>query len=408
MEYLTPDVYVHEVPGGTRPIEAVGTSGAALLGTAPKADAPKLEPTLITSWHAFVERFVGPLDAARPPRSTPLVHAVRGFFENGGGRVFVVHLTDPSELQAGLDRLRSEDGAQIVAAPGATDFASYEALASHCAACGDRVAILDAPQQVDDLTSLTKTGSVAAPADPPTEGGSPRTRSTRSTAVGPPRQADGYAAYYYPWILVRDVLDPKAAPVAVPPSGHIAGLYARTDATRGVHKAPANEMLRGALGVTHRLDGEQQKLLNPQGVNAIRHFTDQGIVVWGARTVAPSSSEFRYVNVRRLTNMIKQSIQRSTRWIVFEPNDDRLWALVKRDLEAFLLTIWRDGALRGTTPEQAFFVKCDAETNSRESIDAGRLTALIGISPVKPAEFVIFQISQEVPAAAAETTEEEA
>lgn len=271
MEYLTPDVYVHEVPGGTRPIEAVGTSGAALLGTAPKADAPKLEPTLITNWHAFVERFVGPLDGSRPPRATPLVHAVRGFFENGGGRVFVVHLS-------------------------------------------------------------------------------------------------------------------------------------------GVHKAPANEMLRGALGVTHRLDGEQQKLLNPQGVNAIRHFTDEGIVVWGARTVAPSNSEFRYVNVRRLTNMIKQSIQRSTRWIVFEPNDDRLWALVKRDLEAFLLTIWRDGALRGTTPEQAFFVKCDAETNPRESIDAGRLTALIGISPVKPAEFVIFQISQEVPTAAVatEATEGEA
>jgi phage tail sheath protein FI len=399
---LTPDVYVREVPGGTKPIRAVGTSGCAFLGLVPKAEAPRLAPTLITSWGAFVDKFVGPSDGATRPKSTPLVHAVRGFFENGGGRVFIVGLGEASDLQAGLDRLKSEDDVQIVVAPGFTDYASYDAIESHCMNMGDRVAILDGPEKVDDLQRLTKIGSgVAAPAGEPAAGGGRARAAKPAEGVGPPRQKDGYAAIYYPWIYVKDVLNPKAEPVSVPPSGHIAGIYARSDATRGVHKAPANEAVMGALGVTHRLDREQQKLLNPEGVNAIRQFADEGILVWGARTVAPRGSEFVYVNVRRLTNMIKESIRRSTRWIVFEPNDERLWGLIKRDLEAFLLTVWRDGALRGTTPEQAFFVKCDADTNPKEKIDLGELTALIGISPVKPAEFVVFEISQEVPGGAA-------
>jgi phage tail sheath protein FI len=173
----------------------------------------------------------------------------------------------------------------------------------------------------------------------------------------------------------------------------MAGVWARTDAARGVHKAPANEIVRGALGLTYYLSKAEQELLNPAGVNCIRFFRD-GIRVWGARTLAASSSEWRYLNVRRLVNVIKESIIENTRWIVFEPNDYTLWKSIRRDIGAFLTLLWRDGALMGRTPEEAFFVKCDEETNPPEVIDAGRVVTLIGIAPVKPAEFIVFRISQ--------------
>jgi hypothetical protein len=181
--------------------------------------------------------------------------------------------------------------------------------------------------------------------------------------------------------------------VNVAPSGHIAGIWARTDATRGVHKAPANEIVRGALNVTYRLTRAEQGMLNQEGINCIRLFGREGIRVWGARTLA-DDPEWRYLNVRRLFNMIKESIARSTRWIVFEPNDPTLWKSIRRDAAAFLTILWRDGALMGQTPEEAFFVKCDAETNPPEIIDAGMVVTLIGIAPVKPAEFIVFRISQ--------------
>ena len=174
----------------------------------------------------------------------------------------------------------------------------------------------------------------------------------------------------------------------------MAGIWARTDATRGVHKAPANEVIRGAVNVTQRLTREEQGVLNPAGVNCIRYFPREGIRVWGARTLADAASEWRYLNVRRLFNMIEESIAEATRWIVFEPNDRQLWKSIRRDVGAFLTRVWRDGALMGRTAEEAFFVKCDEETNPPEIIDAGQVVAVIGIAPVKPAEFVVFQISQ--------------
>jgi phage tail sheath protein FI len=208
-----------------------------------------------------------------------------------------------------------------------------------------------------------------------------------------PRQSDGgYGAVYFPGITTRDPLGTELVDVA--PSGHIAGIWARTDATRGVHKAPANEIIRGALNVTQRLTSEDQGVLNPVGVNCIRYFPREGIRVWGARTLADASSEWRYLNVRRLFNMIEESIAEATRWIVFEPNDRTLWKSIRRDIGAFLTRVWRDGALMGRVPEEAFFVKCDEETNPPDSIDAGFVIAFIGIAPVKPAEFVVFRISQ--------------
>jgi phage tail sheath protein FI len=183
----------------------------------------------------------------------------------------------------------------------------------------------------------------------------------------------------------------------------VAGIWARSDATRGVHKAPANEVIRGAVNVTQRLTREEQGVLNPAGVNCIRYFPREGIRIWGARTLADASSEWRYLNVRRLFNMIEESIAEATRWIVFEPNDRQLWKSIRRDVGAFLTRVWLDGALMGRTASEAFFVKCDEETNPPEIIDAGQVVAVIGIAPVKPAEFVVFQISQSAAGAEIET-----
>ncbi len=182
--------------------------------------------------------------------------------------------------------------------------------------------------------------------------------------------------------------------VPVAPSGHIAGIWARTDGIRGVHKAPANEAVRGALDLTYRVTDAEQGELNSAGVNCIRFFSTEGIRVWGARTLAGSSSEYRYLNVRRLLNYLEESILEGTRWIVFEPNDQGLWKLIRRDVSAFLTRAWRDGALMGASPEEAFFVKCDEETNTPDTVDAGMVVTIIGVAPVKPAEFVIFRISQ--------------
>ncbi len=380
--YLAPDVYVEEVPGGARPIEAVGASVAGFVGVAPDAEAHLDEVIAINNWTEFVRALSAPHAS-----STPLARAVFGFFQNGGQRCYVVNVGKDQPIigdgqhPKGLDLLARVDEIAIVAAPGYTDAASYEALLSHCENLGDRVAILDPPEQTPDLTALTRPALAASEEG---EGVEPGLR---------PRTSDGgYGAFYFPWLRIRDPLAPSQV-VTAPPSGHIAGIWARTDATRGVHKAPANEIVRGALGLTYYLSRAEQELLNPAGVNCIRLFRD-GIRVWGARTLAPSSSEWRYLNVRRLVNVIKESIIESTRWIVFEPNDPILWKSIRRDISAFLTLLWRDGALMGRSPQEAFFVKCDEETNPPEVIDAGRVVTLIGIAPVKPAEFVVFRISQ--------------
>jgi uncharacterized protein len=201
-----------------------------------------------------------------------------------------------------------------------------------------------------------------------------------------------YAALYYPWIETADMVKGRGT-VRIPPSGHVAGVYARSDAERGVHKAPANEVLRGATGLPIQLTRGEQDSLNPVGVNCIRSFPGRGIRIWGARTLS-SDPAWRYINVRRLFNMVEESIERGTQWVVFEPNDPDLWARVRRDVSAFLRTVWTSGALFGATPNEAFYVKCDEELNPPEVRDLGQLIIEIGIAPVKPAEFVIFRISQ--------------
>jgi phage tail sheath protein FI len=200
-----------------------------------------------------------------------------------------------------------------------------------------------------------------------------------------------YAAYYYPWITISD---PRTgARKNVPPGGFVCGIYARSDNTRGVFKAPANETVLGALDLEYDIDQGKQEVLNPRGINVIRRFPGRGIRVWGARTIA-SDSMWKYVNVRRLFIFIEASIYRSTQWVVFEPNDQRLWSRVKQTLTLFLRTQWREGALFGAKEEEAFSVAVGPETMTEDDILNGRLIIEVGIAPVRPAEFVIFRIFQ--------------
>ncbi|MBE7555637.1 MAG: phage tail sheath family protein [Anaerolineales bacterium] len=239
-------------------------------------------------------------------------------------------------------------------------------MIAHCERMGDRVAVLDAPPGMNPQ----------------------QIKKWRMDTAG---YDSSYAALYYPWVEVMDPVQNR--PVHIPPSGHMAGIWARNDNTRGVHKAPANEVVRGATNLAYNVTKGEQDTLNPNGINCIRAFPGMGIRVWGARTLS-SNPSWRYLNVRRLFNFIEKSIERGTQWVVFEPNEPRLWARVRRDVSAFLRMVWRDGALFGLSPAEAFYVKCDEELNPPESRDLGRLVIEIGLCPVKPAEFVIFRISQ--------------
>ena len=370
VEYLAPGVYVEEVPGGARPISAVGTSTAAIFGVAPAAAASLRTPTFVTSFREYGQVFATGQDT-----SNVLSNAVAGFFQNGGSRCLIVNLGDagrngivPDDLLL-IDAL---DEISLVLAPGYADAGSYEALIGDCERRGDRFAILDTPRDIDPLDRLTR---VVGSGD----------------GLRPRSSIGGYAAVYTPWIEIHDATTRDW--IDQPPSGHLAGVYARTDATRGVHKAPANVPLIGALGLTRQIGRAEQGLLNPVGVNVIRQFS-HGFRVWGARTLAESTSEWRYVPVRRLATMITQSIERGTRWVIFEPNDEPLWAAVRRDVGAFLHTMWRDGTLQGAKEEEAYFVRCGRDTMTQADIDAGRVIVAIGIAPLRPAEFSIARITQ--------------
>jgi hypothetical protein len=381
--YLSPGVFVEEIASGARPIEAVGTSTAGFVGAAPLADAPLDEAVAINNWTQFQKVFVGDSKT-----SSALANAVYGFFLNGGSRCYVVNTKGPiSGKGRGLDALAVIDEVAIIAAPGMTDQESYSALLDSAELLKDRVAILDGPAKVDDVGQLTRGADAGAPAAGGKDGAPKQAPGLRAKP-----SAGGYGAFYFPWIMARDAITDEIVPMA--PSGHLAGIYARTDTERGVHKAPANESIRGALGVTQNVSRGEQDQLNPAGVNCIRFFSRDGVLVWGARTLAPSASNWRYLNVRRLFNMVEESIGASTRWVVFEPNDRPLWKSIERDVSAFLTLLWRQGALQGAKPQEAFFVKCDEETNPQDVIDVGEVVTLIGMAPVKPAEFVIFRIGQ--------------
>jgi phage tail sheath protein FI len=302
---------------------------------------------------------------------------------SGGGAPAPVHLApddyvgDPSE-RTGFGGLEEIDEVTMVAVPdlmsayqnGTIDMESLKAvqlaMIAHCELMGDRVAILDPPPGLN-------------------------AQQIKEWRVDKAGYDSKYAALYWPWVKVMDPA--SGTNIFVPPSGHMAGIWSRNDDTRGVHKAPANEVIRGAISLEINITKGEHDLLNPVGINAIRSFPGRGIRVWGARTLS-SDPAWRYLNVRRLFNYLEKSILNGTDWVVFEPNDNMLWSKIRRAITAFLVNEWRKGALFGLTPTEAFYVKCDAETNPAEGIDAGQVVCDIGVAPVKPAEFVIFRLSQ--------------
>lgn len=264
--------------------------------------------------------------------------------------------------KTGLAAFEEVDDISIVCVPDENSVTGLtDSIISHCENMKDRFAILQSAQSAGPISTLV-----------------------------PPKDSK-YGAFYYPWI---QVMDPATnIPKLVPPGGHMAGVYARSDTERGVHKAPANEIVRGAQKLQFSLTKSEQDILNPKGVNCIRAFKGRGIRVWGARTTS-SDPLWKYLNVRRLFLYLEESIDHGTQWVVFEPNNEKLWARVKQSVSQFLTTVWRDGALMGLTPEEAFFVKCDRTTMTQADLDNGKLIVIIGVAPVKPAEFVIFRIAQ--------------
>lgn len=276
------------------------------------------------------------------------------------------------ESRTGIESLRNEEDISIVSCPGVTDPAIVQALIIHCERMRYRFAVLD---------------SVAPPQD-----------SLSDVQAQRQLYDSKYAALYYPWLSIPDPFPVNLAnigTVAIPPSGHLVGVYARTDIERGVHKAPANEVVRGISGLQRVLNKSEHDLLNPSpvNINAIRDFrpNNRGVRVWGGRCIT-SDTDWKYVNVRRLLIFIEASIDRGLQWVVFEPNAEPLWARVRRSISNFLTTVWRNGALEGTSVEEAFFVKCDRTTMTQTDIDNGKLICDIGVAPVKPAEYVIIRI----------------
>ncbi len=266
--------------------------------------------------------------------------------------------------RTGIQSFVDNDVVSIMAVPGITDPNVQLSLVAHCENLASRFAVLDIPRDAKKVQDIITHRELFD---------------------------SDYAALYHPWLNVFDPLDKKN--IAVPPSGAVMGIYARSDNQRGVHKAPANEVVRACVGLDIQFNKGEQDILNPRGVNLIRSFPGQGIRVWGART-ASSDPSWKYINVRRLFIYIEESIKANTNWAVFEPNDANLWDRVKRTISVFLNSMWREGSLAGSSAEEAFFVNVGRDTMSQDDIDNGRLICVIGVAPVKPAEFVIFRLTQ--------------
>ena len=378
-EYLSPGVYVEELSGGGKPIEGVSTStagfvGPTRLGPVNQAVGP------ITSLAEFERHFGEGAELAHPmPMPNFLWHGARLFFLEGGKRLWVARVAGdraragPADYERGLAALGGVDEISILAAPGASfggarDFAPdalaiSQSLVAHVEGRRNRIAVLDAPdgQGVAQMRAWRK------------------------------HFTSSYAALYYPWI---GVVDPRSKRTPLlPPSGAIAGIYARTDMERGVHEAPANREVRTATMLEAKITDPQAKALNAVGVDCLRRVAGRKVVVWGARTLSADPA-LKYVNVRRLLIYLEESIRQGVQWAAFEPNGEALWASVRRAVQGFLHAAWRNGALVGRMPQDAFFVRCDRTTMSQSDVLNGRLVCLVGVAPLRPAEFVIFRIEQ--------------
>ena len=356
--------HIDERLSGPPLIAGAATSTAAILGET--ASGPT-QPTEVASFVEYAHLF-----GSHPGR---MADAMRGFFDNGGRRAVITRIVpadsgpatladylgiasqgDLGEAATGLAALEYADVALLYAPNALATPGLAAALIAHCERRRDRFAVIDAPRDGDPLA---------------------------------PRAAwdSRYAAYYHPWLAIPD----PAGTRLVPPGGHVLGIYARIATERGVHKAPANEIVRGVSGLEREISPSAQGRLNVAGVNVIRNFQGRGIRVWGARTLA-SDQAWKYVNIARLHIYIKVSIKRGLQWVVFEPNGEALWAKVRDAVRQFLLALWQAGALQGRTETEAFFIRCDRTTMTDADIETGRLICQIGFAPVRPAEFVILRI----------------
>lgn len=323
---------------------------------------------VLNSQLVTVKLFDPPATAGSAEKLLPQVLSGSSLADGGDDNLLL--LSDYDFIN-GLTPLEKVEGISLLTIPGVTSQLVQQAMIDHCEKLRYRFAVLDS----QDGAKVAGTGSV----------------KEQRQNLGSKK---GYAALYYPWVQIGDPVSKEL--ICVPPSGSVAGIYARSDGERGVHKAPANEAVAGAVGLATAISKGEQEELNPLGVNVIRFFPGRGNLVWGARTIASGGTDpsWKYVNIRRLFIFLEESIERATQWVVFEPNNEKLWARVRATITEFLTRVWRDGALMGVKAEEAFFVKCDRTTMSQDDIDNGRLICVIGVAPVKPAEFVVFRIAQ--------------
>jgi uncharacterized protein len=362
----TPGVYVQEIPSGARAVTPVETGTAAILGPVPGNPAPAL-----VSSAGELAAMVG-----QPQPDGPfLPWAAEGFFANGGRRLLVVP-TDfaPDSFGTALAHLAARSDIALLLAPDLLNPSVVPGISARKPIEARLVA--HATEQRDKLLLLALPQSVSSATDPAVTDG--------------PQSA--FAACWHPWITAR----PGRMSRSIPPTGHIAGLIARTDQELGVHKAPANQIVRG-LGeppLAIAVSTARQEPFTTAGINLIRDLRAQnrGVRAWGARTLS-ADPDWRYINVRRLAILVERSLARGLAWAVFEPDDEPLWARLRASAEDFLFGLWRQGALAGDKPERAFFVRCDRTTMTEADIGAGRIVLLVGLAPLRPAEFLIIRLA---------------
>lgn len=389
--YTTPGVYWQNV--FTPPPPPFMTGIPAFLGYATGNGRPQEayfnEPQLLTLWTHFEQLY------GATPSSGYLAHAVRGFFENGGLMCYVVRLqeapvTPERALAAGLEALTALSAIDLVCAPdimrdiltpntqalaGVTQMQAM--LLTHCEQMGDRFAILDGLNTIE-LAPL------------PTAEIDESSEKLASVQEQRAQLQSPYGALYYPWLLAPIH---NGNPISVPPCGHIAGIYARSDQHSGVHKAPANEPLAGILDLRRHLSESEAGLLNEMGVNSVRAFPGRGMRVWGARTLGDDQNPVaNYVNVRRLFVTVSRWLEQFMNAVAFDANDIRLWMRIMREVSAYCDALFRQGALKGRTAAEAFYVKCDSETNPPAIIDAGMVVTEVGLAPLAPSEFIVVRI----------------
>ncbi len=365
----SPDYVVSRMSKSELVTVAIGEPKAAAAPAAPKPaadnkdkkDSPAPAPTPAAS-----NAIAAPFEAVGGKGDAMIMQLSGGTDGNvaGVGAAEYIGADGGPGKRSGIQAFIENSDVSLMAVPGITIPEVQMSLIAHCENLKSRFAVLDMPKDRKKTDELIEYRDMFD---------------------------SNYAAFYHPWIQIFDPLSKKN--IIAPPSGSMLGIYARTDNTVGVHKAPANEVVRACTGLASSYNTAEQDLLNPRGINLIRSFPGRGIRVWGART-ATSNATWKYINVRRLFIYLEESIRANTNWVVFEPNTEALWGRVRRTIEMFLSSCWRSGALAGTTPSEAFFVEIGRSTMTQDDIDNGRLICVIGVAPVKPAEFVIFRIGQ--------------